>query len=124
MTTDAGPSLLDQIREAFSNRDLHLLAPLLADDVRWGDDGRPRGCRSPADVPATFAQLMDRGVEGEIVELAQGGRGVLCELAVRWPEGMSGRSSVWQVYLLTDGKIAEIRGYDDRSNAAEAAGLS
>lgn len=116
-------SLLDQIQEAFAKRDLRLLAALLTDDVRWGDDDHPRRCRNRADVLGTFSRLMDEGVEGDIVRLVRGDRGVLCELSVRWPEGMAGRTSVWQVYLLADDKIAEIRGYDDRQSAAEAAGV-
>jgi len=124
VTTTADPSVLDQIRRALSNRDLQLLAPILADDVTWGDVADPRGCRDRTDVLDTFSQLMELGVEGDVAELAQGDLGILCELSVRWPVGMAGPSSVWQVYLLRDDKVAEIRGCEDRQSARRAAGLS
>jgi ketosteroid isomerase-like protein len=117
------PSTSERIREAFARRDLALLAPLLADDVRWGDRDHPRSCRNRAQVLGTFGSLMDEGVEGEVVELAEGTNGILCELAIRWPDGRPGDPGLWHVYLLRDAKIAEIRRYDDRANAANAAGL-
>jgi hypothetical protein len=116
--------MLDQIREAFGNRDLTLLAPLLAEDVTWGEVDTPRGCRNRTEVLDTFAQLMDAGVSGDIVELAQGSSGILCQLSVTWPDGTSGATTIWQVYMLRGDEIAEIRGYDDRESAATAAGLS
>jgi len=125
MTHAGESSMLGQIRRSFESRDLATLALLLADDVRWGDDDHPRKCRSRSDVLDTFTRRLGEGVSGEITELAQGSSGVLCGLSVHWPEGMSGDDRViYQVYLLRDGLIAEIRRYDDRPNAARAAGLS
>jgi len=118
-------SVTEQIRAAFETKDLTLLAPLLAEDVRWGDGDQPRACRNRQQVLDTFGGLLGSGVEGEITELAQGDHGILCALTVHWPEGMDRprHGQLWQVYLLRAGLIAEIRRFDDRPNAAEAAGL-
>lgn len=118
-------SLADRPRRAYRDRDLDQLAPLLADDVLWGDVGHPRGCRNRADVLATFSALMGEGVDGQITELEEGTEGLLCGLEVRWPEDSHRRRDppLFHVYLVRGGLISEIRPYDDRAPAAEAAGL-
>jgi len=119
-----GGSLAERLRRAYRDKSLDQLAPLLADDVRWGDDDNPRRCRSRADVLATFSGAMADGVGGRITEVATGSEGVLCGLAVRWPDGDDRPDrSLFHVYVVRDGLISEIRPYDDRASAAEAAGL-
>ena len=122
---DDGSPIADQIRRAYSTRDLTVLAPLLADDVTWGDPGHPRGCRSRSDVLATFSRLMSDGVDGEITELSQGSEGLLCGLAVQWPDEhqRSDDRALFHVYRLQEGLITRIERYDDRDSAAEAAGV-
>ncbi|MGI8752958.1 MAG: nuclear transport factor 2 family protein [Acidimicrobiales bacterium] len=124
LAPDAG-SLAERLGQAFSTHDLEAFAVLLSDDVRWGDDDHPRGCRSRADVVATFARLMEDGVDGAVTELVTGREGILCALSVQWPPGgeRPGDRDIYQVYLVDDGHIVEIRRYDDRGSAAAAAGL-
>jgi hypothetical protein len=95
--------------------------------VTWGDVGHPRGCRNRSDVLATFGQLLNTGVDGRITELKTGTAGILCGLTVEWPEGdprAADSSSLFQVYMVWDGQIYQIRRFDDREFAAEAAGLT
>ncbi|HEX3460305.1 MAG TPA: nuclear transport factor 2 family protein [Acidimicrobiales bacterium] len=121
----ATDSIAAQIRLAYETRNLDALAPLLADDVTWGDPGHPRGCRNRSDVLATYARLMDAGVGGQITELSQGSNGLLCGLTVEWPEGhqRSDDRTPFHVYRIQDGLITRIDRYDDRESAAEAAGV-
>jgi ketosteroid isomerase-like protein len=117
-------SIADQIRQAYSTRNLDALAPLLAEDVTWGDPAHPRGCRNRSDVLATFSRLMADGVDGKVTELSQGTTGLLCGLAAHWPAGTGEPDqSVFHVYRIGDGLITRIDRFDDRDSAAEAAGL-
>jgi ketosteroid isomerase-like protein len=118
-------SIADQIRRAYGTRNLDALAPLLADDVTWGDANHPRGCRNRSDVLATFSRLMDEGVGGQITELSEGSDGLLCGLTVEWPEGhqRSEDRTLFHVYRIRDGLITRIERYDDRDSASEAAGV-
>jgi ketosteroid isomerase-like protein len=118
-------SIARQIRQAYSTRNLDVLAPLLAEDVTWGDPGHPRGCRNRSDVLATYSRLMSEGVDGEITELSHGTTGLLCGLAAHWPDpaGKPERN-VFHVYRIQDGLITRIDRFDDRESAAEAAGVA
>ena len=118
--------LAQQVRSALETRDLDGFGALLSDDVRWGDDDQPRSCRNRSEVMATFGALMDRGVQGQITELATGRNGILCGLAVAWPtaEEHPDDRNLFHVYLVRDGRIAEIQRYDDRKSAAVAAGIA
>ncbi len=62
----------------------------------------------------------------DITEVAAGSRGLLCGLAERWPASATGRQDreLFHVYLVRDGRIAEIEPYDDRAAAARAAGVA
>lgn len=119
MTTDSAP-VITRLRSAFEARDLDTLAGLLADDVRWGDGDHPRTCRNAQQVLSTFARAMD-DAEATITEMVEGSNGILCGLDVHWRDGR--QVELFQVFLLRDGRVAEIRGYDDRHSAAQAAGL-
>lgn len=118
-------SIADQIRQAYRTRNLDILAPLLADDVTWGDPGHPRGCRNRSDVLATFSRVMGEGVDGQITELSEGSGGLLCGLTIEWPEGhqRSEDRALFHVYRIQDGLITRIERYDDRDSASAAAGV-
>ena len=118
-------SLARRLSLALASRDLDALGELLSDDVTWGDVTNPRRCRNRSDVLATFSRLLDFGVSGNITEIATGSRGILVGLEVTWPEDSPRESdtSLFQVYLVRDDKIVEIRRFDDRTSAARVAGL-
>ncbi len=122
-TTD---DIASELERAFAARDLEALGNLLADDARWGDDGASNKCRNRQQVVATFARLLDEGADGGVDEVVVGANGVLCELHVEWPgaASRSGRESFYHLYVVRDGKIVEIRRYDDRESAAVALGES
>ncbi len=119
-------AVADELRRAYDSTDLARLAPLLAPDVEWGDGDNERHCRTAEQVLATYATLADAGVTGEITALHVGPRGVACELALNWPAPADAdrRASMVQVFLVSDGLVREIRGYDDRNPALAAIGIS
>jgi ketosteroid isomerase-like protein len=116
---DEMTAVAERIRSAFASRDFDSFGELLAEDARWGDDDR---CRNRRDVLATYRGLVDQGVTGDVTETATGPGGVMCELRVDWSGGAdrSGPTTLFQVFLVRDGRIVEIRGYDDRESALEA----
>ena len=117
--------LADQVRSAFLTRDVTVFGSLLADDCVWGDPGHPRGCRNSAEVIATFTRLLNEVAGAEVTEVTPGSKGILCGLHVQWPEGVDRPEDreLFHTYLVADGKIQEIRRFDDRSWAAEVAGV-
>ena len=121
MTTGA-EAIAVRLRAAFEVRDPALLAPLLADDVRWGDDDNPNRCRNRGQVldRLTFA-VGAGGIDAEIGDMVAGRHGILCPLVLHRPTGPA--EPIFHVYMVRDDRITEIRRYDDRPSAAEAAGL-
>lgn len=113
----------DVLRRAYATRDLAGLSTLLADDVRWGDEEHPRKCRSRSDVLARFADQLAVGVTADVTEVTHGRLGVLCGLRVHRPDATANAPErcVYHVYVLTGQRIAEIRSFDDRRSAVEAA---
>lgn len=116
------PEIANRIEAAFASRDLDAFGALLADDARWGDDDATNKCRSRADVLATFRRLLAEGARGSVEETSTGPNGVLCGLHVDWPDAEAEPRSerFWHAYLVTDGRITEIRRYDDESAATAA----
>jgi hypothetical protein len=125
--TSAQPaSLVDQVRDTLAARDLETFGALLTDDVRWGDENHPRGCRNRAEVLKTFSRGMSEGLDGTVSELESGSNGILCRLSVTWPEDhpRSDDVDIFHVYLVRDEHIFHILRFFDRDSAALAAGLN
>jgi hypothetical protein len=117
--------LASRLRRALTARDLEAFGALLSDDVSWGDDDHPRKCRNRADVLATVSRALLTGVDGTLVELASGKKGIFCQYNVsRAPEDLRpGDRKLFHVYLAKDDHIYLIQSFDDRASAAKAAGL-
>jgi hypothetical protein len=124
--TDAAGAaeLAEKITAAYSTVDLAGFGALLADDVRWGDDGYPRACRNREDVMRTFGEFASSGVRADVVEVHTGPRGVACRLHVNWPERSDRGRGVdfFHVFMLRQGLVGEIRRYDDADSARAAIG--
>lgn len=117
------PELIEKIRAAVASRDPAVFAPLLAADVRWGDDGHPRRCRGREDVIATLSRGLAEGVEVCGAEVVVGSDGVVCALSLAWPDGPAPRRPrrLFHVYKVRDGLISEILAFGDRRSALAAA---
>jgi hypothetical protein len=120
----ASPSA-DRIRKVLEDADLNGFESLLADDVRWGDDDHPRACRSRSDVMSIFSAMYREGVTASVDEVIEGPVGVVCHLRVNWPaQDRPDGGDLYHLYVLRGELIAEIRRYDDRRSAVEAAGVT
>ncbi|MHB1584199.1 MAG: nuclear transport factor 2 family protein [Acidimicrobiales bacterium] len=123
---DGAERVAAALRLLYESREADRLAPLLAEDVAWGDDDNPRRCRGPHDVLRTLRMGAAAGAEAELHSVDVGAEGVLCDVTVRWPPG-SGRPEavrLFHVFVVRGGLVAEIRRYDDRASAAGAAGVA
>ena len=109
--------IADEVRTAYESRDLAALGPLLAEEVTWGDPGTPGACHCRDEVLAAFGRLKEAGVAAELLSVRDGPGGVVVHL------GLAGGQR-WQALSVRDGRIVEIRGYDDASSAQEAVGAS
>jgi hypothetical protein len=108
--------LADALKAAYEQRDAKRLAPLLAADVRWGED-----CHSDRDVLAWYERLRVQGADAQVEEVLIRERAVVLGLRVSLPArtapGVPGPSRVWQAFAVDDGLVVEIRGYPDRDAA-------
>jgi ketosteroid isomerase-like protein len=124
-TQSAQPSLANRLRGALTSRDIEALGALLSDDVQWGDGDDPRACHNRADVIATLTRALLTGVDGTLVDLQTGKKGIFCHFSVTRPrsELQEGARDVFHVYLVKDDQIYLIRSFEDRTSAAKAAGI-
>lgn len=109
--------IADQVRSAYERRDLDALAGLLADDVTWGPGGDPRSCHDRSEVIATYRRLMETGVTAEVVSVSAVPAGVVVHLRLADQDR-------WQLLVVRDARIMEIRGYDDGEPDEQAANSS
>jgi hypothetical protein len=117
-------SLAARISTAFNDRDIDTLRSLLAADATWGEDpDGPSSCHDRNDIIRRLKQLLAAGVRATIVQTTTGPRGIAAEVEVEWPrpeDVRPNRISYSQVYVVADGLVTEIHGYDDMDSAVAA----
>ena len=124
--------LAGQVRAALGSGDLTAYRHLLAPDVRWGPPGdQVSGCHTRGQVLDWYQAARDQGVRAEVTEVAAGTDRLLVGLVVSGRHGEDGGHAGsggarprWQVLTVRDGLIADIRGFDDRAEAAAEAGVT
>jgi ketosteroid isomerase-like protein len=121
-------ALAEGLRQALNGPDLAALGALLREDVTWGDPGSRNTCHNRQEVLATMQRGIDAGGRGSVVEATVGTQGVLCQIVLATPPaGVSRRrrGHFFQVYVVTDGLVSEIKPFDrkDRARAEAAAGI-
>jgi hypothetical protein len=115
--------LATQLRTVFNDRDIDALRPLLATGATWGDDpGSESFCHDRDGILRRLKMLLAAGVRPTIVETTTGQRGIAARIEVEWPnaEAPQGRITYAQAYLVDDGLVTEIHGYDDIDSAVAA----
>ncbi|MGH9090346.1 MAG: nuclear transport factor 2 family protein [Acidimicrobiales bacterium] len=117
------PIVVDRIRAALASGDVDDFAVLLAPDVTWGAPGSENPpCRSDRDVLRWYRRALDRGVRGTVTEVTPAEAGVLVGLMVTGSPTAEdlGQVERWQVLAVSDGRVTDIRGYEDRAAAVAA----
>jgi len=119
-----GPSMEDlarQVRAALEAADLASFRELLDPDVTWGAPGARRpACRNRDQVLAWYQRGRQDGVRAEVGDVSVLGHRILVGLTVRRPpaaEDPGGAAPRWQVMTVRKGRVVDIVGFDDRSDA-------
>lgn len=117
----------EQFRGALESADLEPVRDLLDPNVRWGapDDPAP-SCQNRDQVIAWYRAGRERGVRASVTEIVVAGDHVLVGLRVTGnSESAAGGETVdrWQVLTVSAGRVVDIRGFDDRREAARRAQL-
>ncbi len=98
------------------------------DDVAglWGDWGKRRGFQAVRDAWVTWFEAFDQ-VDFDIESVLQAGDDVVItsiRMSGRGREsGLPVEQRISVVWTMRDGRVARVRGYRDRAEALEAAGL-
>jgi hypothetical protein len=106
-------ALAEQIKIALESADLTQFQDLLDPAVTWGapDDDKP-SCSNRKQVLDWYRRGLQAGVRASVTEVAASGSKILIGMDV------TGRDSPrWQVLTVRDGRIADIRGFESRTEA-------
>jgi len=116
------------VRSALEQGDLAAYRDLLAPDVRWGPADEPEwGCKDRWEVLRWYRAARNRGMRATVDEVAVGDGCLMVGLTVSGTPAAAeqgGKAARWQVLTVRDGKVSDIRGFDDRAAAAARAGLA
>lgn len=118
-------TLVVEIRQAMETADLEVMGELLAPDARWGapEQDVPT-CRNAKQILAWYEIARDNGLRAEVMDTVIIAHNIVVGfkvLATRDGTSPSGDALRWQVLSVTDGQVAEIRGYETRRDATEFA---
>jgi hypothetical protein len=121
-------ALAEQVRFALESGDLDAIRDLLDPGARWGAPEGPgdADCRNREQVMAWWARAYAAGARAVVTEVTVGAGALLVGLEVTGTPsageagGVAGR---WQVLTVRAGRIADIRGFDNRAAAAVRAGV-
>ncbi len=120
--------LTERVRLALESGDLDAIRDLLEPDARWGVPGGPHDadCKNRDQVVAWWAGARAAGARAKVMEVTAGAGSLLVGLEVTGTPAAreaGGAAQRWQVLTLRGGRIADIRGFDDRAAAAGHAGV-
>ena len=120
--------LVGRIRSALESGDLYAIRDLLDHSARWGAPEGPgdADCRNRDQVVAWWAGARAAGARAVVTEVTAGPGTLLVGLEVTGTptaREAGGTARRWQVLTVSDGRIADIRGFGDRTEAAARAGV-
>lgn len=115
-------AIAEKVRVALDSADLEQFADLLDPKVTWGAPGDPSpSCQSRAQVLAWYTKGRDAGRRGRVQSVRTHKDKIVVTMTVTSPEDPG--SDRWQVLTVSNGRVTDIRGYDERVAALDAAGL-
>ena len=116
-----------QVRNALDGADLDAFADLLDPHVTWGAPGDPSPpCQNRQQVLAWYRQGRADGRRAHVLDVTAHDDKVLVAMTVTAGNEHPGQAAAdrWQVLTVTEGRVTDIRGYDDENEARAAAGLT
>jgi ketosteroid isomerase-like protein len=120
-------ALAQQVRVALEGSDLSAFRELLDPDVHWGAPGaRHPSCQNRDQVLAWYRRGRESGVEARVSEVTVLEDRLLVSLAVRGSPAAEDRGGVslrWQLLTVRGGRVVDIVGFDDRTDALTHAGV-
>jgi streptomycin 6-kinase len=119
--------MAEQVKSALQAADLSAFSELLDPNVRWGAPGDPSPeCKNRAQVLSWYQRGLDAGVRARVSEIAVlDDHTILVGLCVaRNPAARESGAEVerWQVLTVGGGRVVDIVGFDERSDAVARAG--
>lgn len=125
---DASAALAGRVRSALESGDLDAIRDLLDPGARWGAPEGPSDsdCRNREQVIAWWARARAAGARAVVTEVTPGAGTLLVGLEVTGTptaHEAGGAAERWQVLTVRGDRIADIRGFDDRTAAAARAGV-
>jgi SnoaL-like domain len=119
--------LASKVQEVLNAADLSAFSDLLDPGVRWGPPGdEVSGCHSRDEVIAWYSRARAEGMAGHVTEVIVGDGALLVGMRVTGTgeaREAGGVAERWQVLRIRNGRVVDIRGYPDRTEAATQAGL-
>jgi hypothetical protein len=120
--------LTERVKSALVSGDLDAIRDLLDPGARWGAPEGPSDadCHNRDQVIAWWASARAAGAQAVVTEVTVGTGTLLVGLDVTGTPAAheaGGTAERWQVLTVRDGRIADIRGFDDRAAAAARAGV-
>jgi hypothetical protein len=121
-------ALAGRVRSALESGDLDAIRDLLGRNARWGAPEGPgdADCRDRDQVIAWWASARAAGARAVVTEVTTGLGTLLVGLDVSGTPAAreaGGTARRWQVLTVKGDRIIDIRGFDDRTEAAARAGV-
>ena len=117
-----------RVRSALESGDLDAIRDLLAPSARWGAPEGPGDgdCRDRDEVIAWWAGARAAGARATVTEVVAGTGKLLVGLDVSGTDAArdaGGSVRRWQVLTVDRNRVTDIRGFEDRAEAAARAGV-
>ena len=115
----------EQVRKAMVASDVSAFAQLLDPKVTWGAPGsRNPTCKNRNQVLRWYQRAHESGTRGNVFDVEVLGDRLLVSLTVQGTEGARERGGTalrFQVLTIRHGRIVDIAGFDDKSEAMQHA---
>lgn len=126
MASDSGASAVaEKVSAALAAGDLSTFGDLLHPSVHWGPPGDPSPpCQSRKQVLAWYERARDAGMSARVVATDVFGDRIVVGLSVvrgAVAQTGAGPSARWQVLTVSDGRVTDIVGFEQRSEAVRLA---
>jgi RimJ/RimL family protein N-acetyltransferase len=111
-----------QVRTAWEAADLAAISDLLDHEVHWGAPGDPSPSCQNRDQVLSWWRGREAGVHARVSETVVLGDRILVGLRLAG-RAAGGEAERWQVLTVREGRVVDIVGFDERSEAVAHAGL-